>query len=497
MKSGKTTSLATHYLRYSSANALVLVASLISFPVLTRLLDNTQYGILGYYETWVAMAVAVAKLGAQHAIIRLYPHGGDPERMQRFATNLLLVPMAVSTLLWMVGVTVLVCVNWYGGAHFTPVMWCAVIAIPLTVFISLVQMIIRAAELSGLLMVTRVAWRWLELILMITAVVAIERSALAAYGGRLLSAALVAAFYVRWIRRNLSFSRRAVDFGEFGDALRYGMPLVLNEIAGVTLMSIDRVMLKSMLNDFAAVGIYSVGYGLALQVSIFMSATLSESFIPVANRIYETGSAQKVRELKQRILLPLTYIAIGIGIAVWTTGGDVVHAISGPDKFASGPVFAWVGTMYALYPLIDIIGYGLLLHKRTVVLLNLNIISAVINIGLNLILIPKFQYMGAVYATIIAYVFLGVATCVMCPRDLLQLPDRRSVYVAVSAAIVYLLAYYQTGLFGVDGAWPRLFTAFGLWVVLYVIPVLLFEPRLRQMLSGWWKARQDARRGTA
>ena len=49
-----------HYLRYSSANILVLLAGLVSFPIMTRLLDNTQYGILGYYDTWVLMAVAIA-----------------------------------------------------------------------------------------------------------------------------------------------------------------------------------------------------------------------------------------------------------------------------------------------------------------------------------------------------------------------------------------------------------------------------------------------------
>jgi O-antigen/teichoic acid export membrane protein len=30
---------------------LVLIAGFVSFPVLTRLLDNHQYGILGYYDT--------------------------------------------------------------------------------------------------------------------------------------------------------------------------------------------------------------------------------------------------------------------------------------------------------------------------------------------------------------------------------------------------------------------------------------------------------------
>jgi O-antigen/teichoic acid export membrane protein len=74
--------IGTHYLRYSTANILVMAAGLISFPVLTRLLDNTQYGILGYYETWVMMAVAVAKLGAQHAILRFYPFDGDGDAVE-------------------------------------------------------------------------------------------------------------------------------------------------------------------------------------------------------------------------------------------------------------------------------------------------------------------------------------------------------------------------------------------------------------------------------
>ena len=68
---------ATHYLRYSTGNVLVILAGLVSFPILTRLLDNTQYGILNYYDSWVLMAVAFGKLGAQHAIMRFYPHGGD------------------------------------------------------------------------------------------------------------------------------------------------------------------------------------------------------------------------------------------------------------------------------------------------------------------------------------------------------------------------------------------------------------------------------------
>lgn len=485
--------IGTHYLRYSTANALVLLAGVVSFPALTRLLDNTQYGILGYYETWVMIAVAVAKLGAQHAIIRFYPHGGDPARLERFATNLLLLPMLASLLLWLVAVTVLGSVAWFGGVSFSPVLWAAVLAIPLMVFASLVQMVIRASELSGLLMVTRVAWRWLELVLMLAAVVAIERSALAAYGGRILAAVLVLAYYVRWTRATLRFSRAAVDHKEFREALRYGFPLVANEIAALALISLDRVMLKAMLGDYAIVGVYTIGYSLAIQVSVFMSASLSESFIPVANRLYETGGVEQVRALKRRILLPMTYASIGIAIAIACTGSEVLRAVSGADKAGSGPVFAWIGTMYALYPLVDISAYGLLLHKRTMTLLRLTFASAAINIVLNLLLIPAVGMMGAVYATVASYLFLGLGVCLFCPRELLQFPDRRALLTAGGAALLFLAVLQSSGLFGLDSAWPRLFAAGGLWLLAYVLPVLLLDPRLRQLLLQWKRSRQSVR----
>src|SRR3546814_3702829 len=112
--------------------------------------------------------------------------------------------------------------------------------------------------------------------------------------------------------RNLRFSSNLIDISAIRASLIYGLPLVANEVAAVTLGSIDRVMLKHMLGDFASVGIYTIGYSLAINVSLFMSATLNEAFIPVAIRMFGTDGAAAVRELKGRILLPMTYASIGV-----------------------------------------------------------------------------------------------------------------------------------------------------------------------------------------
>jgi len=476
--------VAVHYLRYSGASVLVMLAGLVSFPLLTRLLDNTQYGILGYYETWLMIGVAVAKLGAQHAILRLYPYGDEAAGLPAFATNLFLLPFALSCAIWATGITVFACLDWFGGHAFSPVLWLAVMMVPLQVFASLVQMMLRAGEHSGLLSATRVSWRWLELVFMVGAVALLERTAVAAYGGRMLAAVLVVAFYVHWVRRNLVFSRQ-LDWPRTRAAFRYGMPLVLNEIATVLLISIGRLMLKGMTGEFAAVGIFTIGYSLALQVSLLMSAALSESFIPVANRSWESGGAAAVRALKARILLPMTYASIGIAAAIACVGSEAVQAISGADKAASGPVFAWIGALYALYPLLEIGGYGLLLHKRSATVLWLTAGATVVSVLLNLWLIPAHGYMGATWAAVASFAVLGLALYGFCPRELRHRPDGRALLTAMAAATAFVLAVEAGGLSALDSPWARLFAAGGLWLLLYVAPVLLLDPRLPGLVREW------------
>jgi len=479
----------THYLRYSTASVLVMLAGLISFPLLTRLLDNTQYGILGYYETWLMIGVAVAKLGAQHAILRFYPYHDEANGLPGFATNMFLLPLLVSCGIWAVGITVFACLDWFGGADFSPVLWMAVLMVPLQVFVSLVQMLLRAGEHSGLLVVTRVAWRWMELVLMVGAVAFLERSAVAAYGGKMLAAAIVVVFYVYWVRRNLAFSRR-LDWSQMGLTLRYGLPLVVNEIATVLLISIGRLMLKGMTGEFASVGIFTIGYSLALQVSMLMSAALSESFLPVANRNWETGGAGAVRALKSKVLFPMTYASIGIAVAIACVGSEAVQAISGADKAASGPVFAWIGALYALYPLLEIGGYGLLLHKRSATVLWLTLGATALNVLLNLWLIPGHGHMGATWAAVASFAVLGMALYGFCPRELRYRPDGRALALALGAATAFALVVEVGDLFGLASPWARLFVAGGLWLLLYVAPVLALDGRLRHLLRHW-KKRND------
>lgn len=480
----RATSVGTHYLRYSTANLAVLLAGFVSFPILTRLLDNTQYGILGYYETWIALAVAVLKFGAQHSVMRLYPHGADAERLRHFATNMVLFPILGMLAGWLVVATSIGVSALLGLVHPGPVLVSALFLVPLVAISSLMDIVLQASERSMLLMVTRVCKRWLELAMVLLCVLAIQRSALAVYGGKLIAGALVVGFYATWLARNMQFSLKLLDPPAIRASLAYGLPLVANELAWVLLDSLDRVLLKHLVGSFAAVGVYTIGYSLAINVRLFMSSTLLEAFVPVANRQFETAGAASVVALKDRILMPMTYASIGGAVLLLGVGQEALVALSGPDKAASGIVFVLVGVAFALYPLVSVSGYGLLLHKRSMLTFWLTLASVALNVGLNLWLVPRMGIMGAVWSAMASYACVALLNFACCPRELRRLPRLGSLGIALAFGALALAAMDALKP-GLAHPWQSLVIGGAVFALLYAAPAWLLDGHLRAALKGW------------
>ncbi|MBS0200472.1 MAG: polysaccharide biosynthesis protein [Proteobacteria bacterium] len=476
-----TAGIGRHYLRYSLGNVSTILAGLVSFPLMTRLLDNTQYGILGYYDNWMLLAVAIAKFGAQHSLLRFYPHGGDAEERAAFFTNFFYLPLGFSLLLWVFMLVMMATIDRLTGAHQHLVFWMAMFAVPVSSFSNFAEAILRASEQSRTVLVTRVVWRWLEVGLMIGAVLLLSHSAVAVYGGKLAAAILVTAWYVTWVRRHVRFMRSHVSFARMREGVRYGLPMVANEIVAVAIVMVDRIMLKGMLGEFAAVGIYSVGASLAMQLNTFMNTSVFEALVPTANRLFQTEGANAVRALKQRVLLPMAYCGIGMAMLLGLFGADAIIALSGAGKIASGPVFAVLGMVFALYPLLSLSGFGLLLEKRTHKVLALMLASLAINITLNLLWIPRFHVMGSVYASAVSTLMLGLGHCLFVRRDLLQFPSPATLVRALSGVAVCLaVAWWLMGVLA--PGWMRFVFGSGTCALLYAGIVLALDVRVRELL---------------
>src|SRR6185312_39173 len=134
------------------------------------------------------------------------------------------------------------------------------------------------------------------------------------------------------------------------------------------------------------------------------------------------------------------------------------------------------------------------LYKRSMTIFMLTLMSAIVNIILNFILVPRYGVMGAVYATFGSYILLGIGNTIACPRGLFALPAWRPAVTAVGLGALCVAVARGTDLFGVGPHFARLVVMAGLMLALYVLPALLLDRSLRDALMQQFQ-RQRARFG--
>lgn len=482
-------SIATHYLRYTIGNALILLAGFVSFPILTHLLSNAEYGVLGYFDAWMLMLTAVIKLGSQHSTLRFYPHGSDSHGLARYGATFVLFSFAVSCGIWLLAAIVLAVLTLLGRVGQPIEAWVMLVLLLPTVCISYVTSVLTAEERSDLSVRFSVGQRWGDVLTILGIVYFLSRTATGVYAARLISATVVAVIGAAWLLRHLPLYWRDRDVKRWIEGVRYGVPMGANEVAYIVLGFVDRLMLKQQLHDFVPVGIYTIGYGLALNINTMLHAGLGTAYNQVSIRLYETKGPGAVVQAKRAVLDMLVYVIVALAVGTIVVGPDLLLLLSGHDKFRSAPVFVWVTVTYVLSGLLGLCASGLVLHKRSGTIFALTIVAAAGNIVLNWFWIPAFGYMGAVYATAVSLIGLNCMQFVFCPRELRATPGGRATLTACGLGVVVWLVAHFTGLFGQTGHLTRLIAMALLMLAGFVLPALVLDNDLRGGIYRHWKLR--------
>jgi O-antigen/teichoic acid export membrane protein len=480
--------IATHFLRYSLGSVLVMLAGVVSFPVMSRLLDYTQYGLLGIFDSALLVLAAIFKFGGQHAALRFYPHRGGTGALAGYGANQILVPFLGSCVLWAIAMFVFATAPQLEHYAHGATGWLALASLLPTIWISMMAALMMAEERSGLNVLVNAGSRWLNVVAVLGIVYFVSRTASGVYAGRLIVEMLVAAILGVWVwRQKVPMHWRDRDWVQVFAGVRYGVPLMANEISVIVLVSVDRLMLQGLIGSTDAVGVYSVGASLALQVSVMLHAALNISYFQVSIRQFETEGAAAVARTKRRVLDVLVYVVVAAMAGLLAVGRDAFLLLAGPTKAESVPIFLILCLIFIAGGLVELCTSGLQLYKRSMTILALSSLAAAINIVLNVFLIPRFGVMGAVYATLGSAAAFGIGSWIACPRDLLALPGARAMALALGLGALAWWIAWATNLFGVTSHAARLATMVMLELVVFAGPALLLDRNLRNALLEQWQ----------
>ena len=245
--------------------------------------------------------------------------------------------------------------------------------------------------------------------------------------------------------RGISFSH--VDKELLKTLIMYGLPLSATLALSFIISSSDRLMLGWMQGAEQA-GLYSVGYDLASFTLTLLMMVVNLAAYPLAIRVLEQdGNEAAKKQLSQNFTF---LFSIGTGAATGLTlvAPNLCSIILGEDYSESAVMLipwisfaALIAGMKSYY-----FDLGFQLGKNTIGQTWVVLFAALLNVFLNLILIPRYEFMGAVYATLLSYMIATLLSGFYGRRwFILPIPALDAMKVILSASMMglFLLPFYD------------------------------------------------------
>jgi O-antigen/teichoic acid export membrane protein len=222
----------------------------------------------------------------------------------------------------------------------------------------------------------------------------------------------------------------------------FGGPLSLSYALDVAVYFSDRMAI-AFLAGADAVGRYASGFDLAEKsLSAIMIAVGSAGF-SIALRLYEQGDrASFERQLKNNITL-LVAISLPAAVGIGMVSHDLAQLLGVQFRSSAEQIIPVIALMvFVAFMRANYFDHAFYFARRTLwQTINLAI-TAVLNIGLNLALIPRLGLIGAAYASLIAYAVALILSAVV-GRTIMALPvpPRDILKVAAATAIMAIVLY--------------------------------------------------------
>jgi len=182
--------------------------------------------------------------------------------------------------------------------------------------------------------------------------------------------------------------------------LREAWPLIFSALAVSVYMQIDQVMIKIML-DAEAVGNYAAAVRIS-EAWYFIPIAITASLFPAivkAKEVEEYHYRQKLQKLGDLMV----WLAVGVALPITFIADWLVKLLFGAEFHSAGPVLSihvWAGVFVFIG---CVVGRSFVADNNQILNLYRNVAGMLVNIGLNLLLIPEWGINGAAIATIISY----------------------------------------------------------------------------------------------
>lgn len=461
---------------FFAGQILIMAAGFISFPILTRIFSLGDYGILGIITTTVLIATAVAKLGLPGWIVQFYAEFKLNKRLDSFQSTILISSVGcaatVAILFYVLG-------HLFRSKIFEKNIVNLIPIVSMIIFTSctsdILTSFLRAEQRTKLYNLVAIIRRYGALTLGILLALFIVKGLYGFYFGQVLTGIVVLSFLIFISAKRQKISVRNFSTGVFRDSIRFGLPMVGGEMGHLILNYADRYLVQLYLGSIS-LGLYIAGYNLSTYVTEMFMYPINYAMTPIYMNILVKKGEEETRKFFTRAFRYFLMIMVAVVFGFIAIGKDLISILASSKYLEAYSVLPYVVIGQSIYACSIILNNGLFIKKKTHVVMYVISVAGLLNIGLNIILIPRFGILGAAQATLISNTFYTVVITYFAFKEFKFEIDYPHIllYVFV-AAVMYLVI----GLIDRGSPFGNLVTKIPVGVVFYVMGILVLDTDVR------------------
>jgi O-antigen/teichoic acid export membrane protein len=220
---------------------------------------------------------------------------------------------------------------------------------------------------------------------------------------------------------------------------RDSAPFVLTLALGLIYFKVDVLML-SVMKGSVAVGRYSAAFRL-LEGLVYLAAAYAGALFPTIARL-KTESPERLRVAAHRATDVVVAAALPAAVALAMLAEPVMHLLYGAEFAESVAALRWIGAALVFVFVSNFLGSVLGAVDRQGWTFRATVVGVVINVTLNLWLIPRLAHVGAAAATLVTQAAVTAVLVVLVRRAVGPRPaGLRVVRIALATALMAIVLH--------------------------------------------------------
>jgi O-antigen/teichoic acid export membrane protein len=428
-----------HLLTYMVPNLAQAVASFGTVAVLTRFLTDAEYGRYALVYTAMTLAQYLTLTWVEAAAARFYGDAAEKQDKPNHFATLLQASLWCSVAFGVLCVAIILI--WPGDAALKITLAAAFGGVLMRTVIKIALETRRMAQEANRFAVVDTLHTVLGFVLAIGCVIGLSMGPEGAFLGLAIASLIV--LFIEGPALWLAAKGGRPDPARTSAYFAYGAPLAAGLILNLALTSGDRFIIGAYLGE-ADVGAYSAGYQVAARILDIIFAWGSAAITPLLVAAYEKGGAKDVIPIARNGYA----IRLGLGapaaVGIALLAQPICEVLIGESlRDRAAEIVPWIALAGLMAGMCDYFSEAFMLTKKALQRALLMLVPAIVNISVNMMLLPRIGLMGAVVATVSAYAIGMVLLALVGRRHIaLPVPFWETAKIAFACAVMAGVVYF-------------------------------------------------------